>query len=78
MDLVLYNLQRLLYHKIQPTNQQTNPAQSSRAIEYADCLSAEGYDLPTNTYPGYESKLLSDDKGTVLELLEIWSTPSLL
>ena len=48
MDLALNNLQRLICHKTQPTNQPTNlmlksvPAQSARDLEYTDYVSAGG------------------------------------
>ena len=40
MDLALNNLQRLICHKTQQTNQPTN--QLAGAVEYTDCISAEG------------------------------------
>ena len=52
------------------------PAQSARAIEYTDCISAEGLD-PINKCPGYDTK---QTDGEALEMLELWrmqSTPSL-
>ena len=37
MDLALNNQQKLICHKTQTTT-----AQSARAVEYVDCISAEG------------------------------------
>ena len=47
-------------------------------VEYADCISAEGYDsLPSKECSGYDTKL-SDGEAAVLELWGMWSTTSLL
>ena len=48
MDLALINLQRLICHKTQTTNQPIFTAQSAETIKYADCISAEGKTLPVN------------------------------
>ena len=31
-------------------------AQSAKAVDYTECISAEGYDLPTNECSGYDIK----------------------
>ena len=49
-------------------------AQSAEAVEYIDCSSAETYDLP-NECTGYDIK--QSDGEVMLEVLEMWSTPSL-
>ena len=50
-------------------------AQSAVAVQYANCISAEGRIL-SNVCPGYDIKP-SDDEVPVLELLGLWSTFSL-
>ena len=44
MDLALNNLQGLICHKTQKTSQPTHKqrAQAAGAIEYTNCISAEG------------------------------------
>ena len=49
MDLALNNLQRLICHKNQPTNQPTVPSHSQLwAIEHADCTPCK-IPLPTQS-----------------------------
>ena len=48
---------------------------SARTVEYADFLSADEYP-PPNECPRYDSKQ-SDGDAPVLELLGMWSNPSL-
>ena len=45
-------------------------AQSAGAVEYADCISAEGSDPPPPEYQEYDTK--------PSEIWGMWSTPSLL
>ena len=45
-------------------------------VEYDNCISAEGYNSPTNECPVYDTKSF-DDEALDLELWEMWSTPSL-
>ena len=52
-------------------------AQSAGAVEYTDCTSAEGQDPPHNECPGYDTKQSDGEVPSVLELWEIWITPSL-
>ena len=49
--------------------------QSTGAVEYTDCISAEGYD-PTSECPGYEITP-SDGKASALEIWGMQSSPSL-
>ena len=54
-----------------------NIAQFAGAVEYTDCISAEGYDPPDNECPAYDTK---QSDGEVPVMLEIWGmqiTPSL-
>ena len=56
----------------------TRLAQSTGAVEYTDCFSAEGLDPPPNKCPVYDSK---QSDGAVPVILKRWgmqSTPSLL
>ena len=54
--------------------------QSTGAVEYTDCISAEGQD-PTNECPGYDTKqmdmILNGEAVVMLELWEMRSTLSL-
>ena len=53
-------------------------AQSAGAVEYADYISAEGYDPPhkKKQCPGCVIKQ-SDGEAPALDIWEVWSTPSL-
>ena len=46
------------------------------AVEYTNCISAEGEDSP-NKCPGCDTKP-SDGEAPVLELWGMWSAPSML
>ena len=50
-------------------------AQSAGAVEYTDRFSAEP--PPPNESPGYDTKHFDDEVPVLLELWEMWSTPSL-
>ena len=50
-------------------------AHSAGALEYTDCISAEGLGTP-NECSGYDTEL-SNGKAPVLELWGIWSSLSL-
>ena len=54
-------------------------AQLARAVEYIDCISAEGEDLPhpPNECPRYDTKQSDGKIPVMLELWEMQSTPSL-
>ena len=81
-DLVLNNLQWLIYHIIQPITclhsviYQIFLAQSVGAVEYTDGTSAEEKD-PPNECPGYDTKQSDGEVPAVLELWEMRGTPSL-
>ena len=51
-------------------------AQSAGAIEYTDCILAEGKDSP-NECPGYGTKQSDGEATVMLELWGMQSTPSL-
>ena len=52
--------------------------QSSGAVEYTDCFSAEGKTPPSsNECPGYETKQSDGEVPVMLEFWGMWSTPSL-
>ena len=51
-------------------------AQSAEAVEYTDCISAERYDS-LNECPGYDFKQSDVKAPVMLELWEMWCTPSL-
>ena len=52
--------------------------QSVEAVEYANCISAEGSPITTiNKCPEYDNKQPLTVKLPCLELWEMWSTPSL-
>ena len=46
------------------------------AVEYTDCVSAEGLDAP-NECPGYDTKQSDGEVPIMVELWEMQSTPSL-
>ena len=48
-------------------------AQLAGAVEYADCISAEGQDPHSNEYHGYDTKP-SDGEAPVLEIWEVCNT----
>ena len=50
--------------------------QSAGTVEYSDCTSAEGQDLP-NECPGYDTKQSDGEVLVMLELWGMWSAPSL-
>ena len=52
------------------------PAQSAEAVEYTNCISAEGKDSP-NECPGYSIKQSNREAPEVMELWGMWSTPLL-
>ena len=52
-------------------------AQSAGAAEYTDCFSVEGQDF-SNECPRYDTKQSDGEAPVMLELLGMWSTPSLL
>ena len=52
-------------------------AKSSEAVEYTDCLSAEGYKTPCNQSPVYDSKQSDGEAPVLLKLWRMWSTASL-
>ena len=53
-------------------------AQSSGAVEYTDCISAEGKDpLPPNECPVYDTKQSDGEVPVMLGLCGMQSTPSL-
>ena len=49
---------------------------SAWAVEYTDCISAEGWDFP-NEYPGYDNKQSDFEVPVMLELRGMRITPSL-
>ena len=50
--------------------------QSAEAVEFADCISKEGWDIPPpNNYPIYDIKP-SNDKAPALEIWGMWNPPS--
>ena len=52
--------------------------QSYGTVEYTDCFSAESYpDPPTNECRAYETKQSDGEVPVMLELWEMWNTPSL-
>ena len=51
--------------------------QSAAAVEYTDCISAEGWN-PHNECPGYDIKQFDGKVPVMLELWGMWSTSSLL
>ena len=51
-------------------------AQFAEAVEYTECISAEGLD-PTNECPGYDTKQSDGEAPLVLEISGMQSTPSL-
>ena len=51
-------------------------AQSAGAVEYTDCISAEGLD-PNQRVSGYDTKKFNGEVPVMLELWEMLSTPSL-
>ena len=56
---------------------QTCFAQSTGAVEYTECTSAEGLDPHPNECPRYNIKQSDDEVPVMLELWEIQSTPLL-
>ena len=54
-------------------------ALSAGAVEYTDCISAEGvrHHHPTNDCPGYDSEQSDGEAPVMLKLWGIWNTPSL-
>ena len=67
-------LQKMEEHKILDTKAIT--VQSTRAIEYTNCIPVEGYDSP-NEYPRYDIKQPDGKAPVMLKLWEKQSTPSL-
>ena len=59
---------QILYYRYIALRFQLLIAQSAVAVEYTDCLFAEGQD-PHNEYPGYDTKQFD---GEVPGMLEIW------
>ena len=53
----------------------SNFAQLARAVGYTDCTSADG--VRQNECPGYDTKQSDGEVPVMLELWEMWSTPSL-
>ncbi len=51
-------------------------AQSAEVVEYTDCTSSQGYDLP-NECRGYDTKKSDGEVPVMLGLRRIQSTPSL-
>ena len=51
-------------------------AQLAGAVEYTDCISAEGK-YSSNEYPGYDMKQYDGEASVMLELWGMQSTPSL-
>ena len=47
------------------------PAQSSGAVEYTDCISAEGVRSSPNKCPGYDTKQSDGEAPVILELGEM-------
>ena len=52
-------------------------AQSARAVEYTDCISADGGKTLPNECPGYDTKQSDGEVPVMLELWGMRSTPSL-
>ena len=52
-------------------------AQSVGAVEYTDCITAEGKDPPSKRCPWYDTKQSDGEAPVMLEYWRIWSTPSL-
>ena len=52
-------------------------AQLAGAVEYTDCISAEGCNFP-NEFLGYDIKQSDGEAPVMLELWGMWSTPLLL
>ena len=52
-------------------------AQSAGAVEYTNCITAEGVRPPPIEYPGYDNKQSDGEAPVMLELWGIQSTPSL-
>ena len=52
-------------------------AELAWAVEYTDCIYAEGYETP-NECPGYEIKKSEGKAPVMMELWGMWSSPSLL
>ena len=60
-----------------PMVREISLAQSAGAVEYTDCFSAEGEDLPPpNECPGYDTKQSDGEVPAVLELRGMRSTHS--
>ena len=55
---------------------QISIAQSAGAVEYIDCISAEGYDIPKEC-PGYNTKQSHGEAPVMWERWEMLCTPSL-
>ena len=51
-------------------------ARLAGAVEYTDCISAEGYVTP-NECPGYDTKQSDGEVPVMQDLWEMWSTSSL-
>ena len=51
-------------------------ALSAKAVEYTDCISAEG-NPPANEYPDYDTTKSDGEVSVMLEFWGMWNTPSL-
>ena len=63
-------IQKCLFHKFL-----TIFNQSARAVEYTDCISAEGKDPPPNECPGNDTK---QNDGDLPVMLDLWGMQSIL